>query len=94
MANIHQDSLKKYDDSILKTYDEYYRAYYLESRKTPIDYAEDPGGFSTDVLDQHIKDFVLECYFSNGTVLIKDYTGFEQRNYYKKYDKREFIKDL
>jgi hypothetical protein len=43
---------------IASRYDRFYRFYYRESRKTPIDFIDDPGGFSTDIINDHVEDYV------------------------------------
>lgn len=39
-------------------YDDFERCYYRESKKTPINFVEDPGGFVVDVLEDHHEDYV------------------------------------
>lgn len=36
----------------------FYRCYYKESKATPLDFKEDPGGFATNVLEDHSDDFI------------------------------------
>ncbi len=97
LAIRHCDSIFLLNDSILNHYERYSIAYYKVSRKTPIDFVEDPGGFSTDVLDQHTNDFILSCttippseFASDSIYLleIKHYNGYKETRKYKKIGHR------
>lgn len=68
--------IQKYEKQILvdtaylfEKYDQFYRCYYRESKKTPINFVEDPGGFVVDILEDHKDDYVccLESYKNRHT---------------------------
>ena len=59
------DFIKKYEKKIdtdtayISTrYDHFVRQYYKESKKTPIDFIDDGGGFDSDKLEDHDEDFL------------------------------------
>lgn len=46
-------------NDIERTHSYFHRVYYKESKKTPIDFVEDSGGFDVNILEDHKEDFVF-----------------------------------
>lgn len=60
-------------------YSQFSRSYYKESKKTPIDFVDDPGGFSTDVIWEHVDDFICKIEMEK-TILQNDSLAVQWKN--------------
>ncbi|WP_291138963.1 hypothetical protein [Flavobacterium sp. UBA7663] len=56
MRNYNDETIAH--DSVEKKYTSYHRMFFKESSKTPRTFIEDPGGFSVDILDDHVEDYL------------------------------------
>lgn len=75
----YERKLRTNFDIIELKYSQFSRSYYKESKKTPIDFVDDPGGFSTDVIWEHVDDFICKIEMEK-TILQNDSLAVQWKN--------------
>ncbi len=91
LAKRHNDSLKIYNDSFIKIYDEYERVYYTESKKTPLELVVGSKNYTKNYKSGYKKDFILSCSIRYFDVPFEKYIGEYRVSYYNLYSKRKFF---